>query len=97
VLTGAAEVLVAVPVPVVACVVFRCEDTVTVPLMILSVTIPPPPTRRVTVLVEPRDALEVVVVPGDELLPVPAEEPEPVLEADVDDADLLLYRSLAVI
>ena len=68
-------------------VVLRCELRVTVPLMMLSVTRPPPPTRRVRVLVDPREA-EVVVRDWDEVtaLPVPVFEavPLPLREPDED-------------
>ena len=61
---------------------FRCELRVTVPLMTLWVTIPPPPTSRVAILVEPLEA-EVVVA-------VSVPDDEPVLE--VEDAEVASVR-----
>lgn len=57
--------LLLVPVPAVAevRVEFECELRVTVPLIMLWVTMPPPPTSKVAMLVEPLDTEVVVAVP----------------------------------
>lgn len=61
-LVGLALLLVPVPAADEVRVEFRCELKVTVPLMMLSVTMPPPPTNRVAILVEPLEGEVVVAV-----------------------------------
>lgn len=75
-LVGLALLLVPVPAADEVRVEFRCELKVTVPLMMLSVTMPPPPTSRVAILVEPLEGEVVVAVS------VPVDDP--VLDVEVE-------------
>lgn len=102
-LVGVAELLVPVADRDVV-VVLRCEESVTVPLMMLSVTMPPPPTSNETTLVDPLD-VEVMVLESVVRLPVlEQDEPEQalVLDAEPDreddeDPEVDAYLVLAVI